>query len=124
MVIHIVLSMQKYQVYHFRCPVCGLLANTKNLYSKHEFRVFKMVGRGRGRGFDKIPIIPDDDFRNEFQSHVLAAVLELASAGLLNMSWFKRELDKPSLPLVIRENIGRSDFVIKKDLGMVNFDDR
>lgn len=102
--------MEKYLTYHFKCPVCGLLSTTTNLYKSFKFACFRMHGLGRGKGFVKVPCLIDEDFRLAFREHILGAVLDLANNGLLDLSWFKRELNRPVIPLTYRGRIHSDAF--------------
>lgn len=115
--------MEKYLTYHFKCPVCGLLSSTNNLYRDFKFECFRMRGLGRGKGFIKTPCLIDADFRLAFREHILTAVLDLASNGLLDLSWFKKELNRPVIPLIYRGRIGSDDFDKGHALGSDNFKD-
>ena len=119
--------MEKFYGYRFRCPLCGLMGHSRGLYRSLKFQLYNIRGRGYRKGIEFIPITPDKEFMEEFRNHMLDVVLDLASNGLLDLTWFKKELERP-IPLSYRgrvhsdvfgftEKIHSDTFVRKEKIG-------
>lgn len=113
--------MKKYRNYRVKCPLCGMMGYVSRFYNTYKFQVFEQNCLGRNKGFAFIPVFPDKDFMTEFREHMLNVVLDLASNGMLDLTWFKKELNRPSIPITYRANIGGDDFDVKNKLGSDNF---
>jgi len=113
--------MEKFYGYRFRCPICGLMGHSRALYRSLKFQLYNIRGRGFRKGIEFIPIVPDQDFMSEFREHMLNAVLDLASNGLLDLGWFKKELNRPIIPVAYRKNIYSEGFPVSRDLHKEDF---
>ena len=107
--------MDKFYGYRFRCPVCGLMGHSRALYRSLKFQLYNIRGRGFRKGIEFIPIVPDNEFMLEFREHMLNAVLDLASNGLLDLTWFKKELNR-SAPVIYRSPSYSDSFPVVEDL--------
>mgnify|MGYP001564139132 CR=1 FL=1 len=81
--------MQKYRGYRVRCPVCGLLAHSGRFYGRYRMEVFIQKGRGRGKGFEFMPVPIDEGFAMEFRPHFLEVMSDLVVLGVLPASFLQ-----------------------------------
>jgi len=109
-------TMKKYKNYRVKCPLCGMMGYVSRFYNTYKFQVFEQNCLGRHKGFNFVPVFPDQDFMAEFREHMLTVVLDLASNGLLDMGWFKKELNRPVIPVVYHKNVYSEDFPVSHDL--------
>lgn len=105
-------TMKKYKNYRVKCPLCGMMGYVSRFYNTYKFQVFEQNCLGRHRGFSFVPVFPDKDFMDEFRNHMLDVVLDLASNGLLDLGWFKRELSRPVSPVSYRSSVFEDVFPV------------
>ena len=108
-------TMKKYKNYRVKCPLCGMMSYVSRFYNTYKFQVFEQNCLGRHKGFTYIPVFPDQDFMSEFREHMLNAVLDLASNGLLDLTWFKKELNR-SAAVIYRSPSHSDSFPVVEDL--------
>jgi len=113
--------MEKFYGYRFRCPVCGLMGHSRALYRSLKFQLYNIRGRGFRKGIEFIPVVPDKEFMAEFREHMLTAVLNLASNGLLDLDWFKKELNRTVVPVYYRGNVYGEDFAVSSNVHSEDF---